>query len=791
MSTKLRRSFSEVFRGKKAASRSTITLATVPEFPEIDAPPRRVSNAFDDAAPSAHEEAQYQTHLQDAFIESLHDRIRTLDHERDRQGAKAMRLEHELQAREQVIQDMRQLLDRDRYRCRELDGTVANMRRMIEQLQHEHSQQMQEQEARRAQMRERLQREYKEQIQEGEARVEQGNVLIKDYSAQLKEYQVSYIRMSEAQGQLQGRVDELEAENKALLEPTEDGSATVQQEKIMLTKKVKALEAELAHERAECDEGRRALFEMHQRKSAVDSENKEMADKLALQVQEMEDIKAVLDQQMVELEEQRQMHEIQMEEASRVPWNCPTPRMILVNNMFSQGFQNTQGSGNAPNANAFRQSCSPAMLTNNLLDIKLDSQQARRLAENVSTADLKILPCDLCQLPKFANKSNNPRLRVNEFASASQPTACCSKFICSECYLNSITESLTNDWWNNLAPSCDHGLRFTHRGALANLLRQLGDKDSDNKMAMYDRILIFRAALAKLNPQPSDEALRIAARMHSQLAIFGRMYSLFDPAFNNTEPDEAGRIPPFNPGSVKMIRVDHEGGSIPVPLFIRFIRRQRRPKECAVCTDEFFDVDFASVEEWLDLCAGFHGEWMWKILLFPVKLGMGCNHEIDFCTGCLEQHLKTQLEQYGRNRCDQLACPSDGCARRLDYDEIRLYAEPETFELYDRYLHLNAISKLENFRWCLRQGCPNGQLYDDGEEMDPHIHCQECAFEMCYKHMIPWHEGLSCEQFESARDHGDPQYQQTQEWIANNTKPCPNCRENIQKGEACFHMTSN
>ncbi|KAF4334415.1 e3 ubiquitin ligase ari7 [Fusarium beomiforme] len=720
MSSKLRRSFSEVFRSKKA-TRTSVDLAPVPEFAGYEAqeqhPPHRVSNTFDDEAlfgSSAHQEAQFETHLQDAMVESLRDRIRTLDQQQTQQNLKVSRLEQQLQAKCQELQDMRHLLDRDRGRCHQLNQTVANM----------------------GQEKGRLEREHAQQLEKQEAGIKQEKLLLKDYCNQLKEYQVSYVRMSEAHGKLQQRVDELEDENRFLLQPTDDAPATTQQERLLLNKQVHALETQLAHEKVERDNGRLALFEMHQRKSAVDAENKDMAEKLALQVQEIEDIRQALDQQMALIEEQRQMHKDQIEESSRVPWSNPTPRMILLNKMFSQGFQNAE-TPDAPNAAQFLQTCSPALLTNNLLDVKLDNQQARCLAENLSTADLKILPCDLCQLPKFANKSNNPRLRVNEFASVSQPTACCSKFICTE----------------------------------------------------YDRILIFRSALAKVRPRPSVEGLKIAARMHNQLAVVGRMCSLFDPAFNNTEPDEAGRIPPFNPGNIKMIRVDHQGGSILVPLFIRFIRRKRKAKECTVCTDEFFDVDYASVEEWLDLCAGFHGEWMWKILLFPVKLGMKCNHEIDFCSGCLEQHLKTQLEQYGRNRCDQLACPSDGCGRRLDYDEIRLYAEPETFELYDRYLHLNAISKLDNFRWCLRQGCPNGQLYEGGEEMEPHIQCQECAFEMCFKHMIPWHEGLTCEQFESARDHGDPQYRQTQEWIANNTKPCPNCKENIQKGEACFHMT--
>lgn len=113
----------------------------------------------------------------------------------------------------------------------------------------------------------------------------------------------------------------------------------------------------------------------------------------------------------------------------------------------------------------------------------------------------------------------------------------------------------------------------------------------------------------------------------------------------------------------------------------------------------------------------------------------------------------------------------------------------DTNSRYDRYLNLNALSQYPNFRWCLRPGCSSGQLYDEDGPLDPQVRCEECTFEMCFNHSMPWHEGQTCEQFDSMRQHGDPEFQQTQDWIAQNTKRCPNCRENIQKGEACFHMT--
>jgi hypothetical protein len=60
---------------------------------------------------------------------------------------------------------------------------------------------------------------------------------------------------------------------------------------------------------------------------------------------------------------------------------------------------------------------------------------------------------------------------------------------------------------------------------------------------------------------------------------------------------------------------------------------------------------------------------------------------------------------------------------------------------------------------------------------------------MCFTHEMPWHDGLTCDEYESLRDYGDPNFAETREWIRTNTKPCPSCQVGIQKGEACFHMT--
>lgn len=60
---------------------------------------------------------------------------------------------------------------------------------------------------------------------------------------------------------------------------------------------------------------------------------------------------------------------------------------------------------------------------------------------------------------------------------------------------------------------------------------------------------------------------------------------------------------------------------------------------------------------------------------------------------------------------------------------------------------------------------------------------------MCFQHSVAWHDDQTCAQYDSVKAHGDPDYQKTTDWIKKNTKPCPKCRRNIQKGEMCFHMT--
>lgn len=451
--SKLKRRISSVFGGKKADP-TVSGLAPLREDAEDET-----------AFPAYFREAALDDHhLLQATVDSLHERSRTLEQELNLKSTENSRLDGQLCARTE-----------------ELRGLQRNVRRL------EHDS---------ARVR-HLQVEIENAGQEKRTAEEQHAQKVAELQERLKEYQVWSVKMSEAHAQVQERVDTLESQNHTLLQSTDRPIAELHQDKVALEKRVKMLGAELTHGRAEHQGDKRAVAALQNSKILADGRIKELTDRLALCGQENEAIKSdsvqKLDRMRRFLEELQQRHNVEKEEASRVLGHDLTPRIVLVHKMFSRGFQTTTVD-DRPNTSSFLQSCSPAMLTNQLLDIRLSAEQVQRLARNIAADELVVIACDLCQLPKFAPKPGvRSRLRVNEFARPSQLTSCCTKSICKECYLKALTKSLATDWWTNLdienwllcpMPSCGKPLPISHRAALENLLRQLNDRDKENNLAM-------------------------------------------------------------------------------------------------------------------------------------------------------------------------------------------------------------------------------------------------------------------------------------------------------------------
>ncbi|KAJ8133446.1 hypothetical protein O1611_g179 [Lasiodiplodia mahajangana] len=60
----------------------------------------------------------------------------------------------------------------------------------------------------------------------------------------------------------------------------------------------------------------------------------------------------------------------------------------------------------------------------------------------------------------------------------------------------------------------------------------------------------------------------------------------------------------------------------------------------------------------------------------------------------------------------------------------------------------NGLAEEPNFCWCTA-GCGSGQLHLEGRE-NPLMICTNCGGKTCFTHQSPWHDGLTCREFDKS-----------------------------------------
>lgn len=70
----------------------------------------------------------------------------------------------------------------------------------------------------------------------------------------------------------------------------------------------------------------------------------------------------------------------------------------------------------------------------------------------------------------------------------------------------------------------------------------------------------------------------------------------------------------------------------------------------------------------------------------------------------------------------------------------------------------------------------------------PIMTCHACKFKTCYTCDVPWHEGITCEEFKQQME-DDPHGAANNAYHDRHTKQCPKCKWSIEKKDGCEHMT--
>jgi hypothetical protein len=147
------------------------------------------------------------------------------------------------------------------------------------------------------------------------------------------------------------------------------------------------------------------------------------------------------------------------------------------------------------------------------------------------------------------------------------------------------------------------------------------------------------------------------------------------------------------------------------------------------------------------------------------------------------------MYEYVRNTWNtgiDIHCPE--CSIPLSHTAIKLilfnYGDTILYERYTKFDLDRALEENPEFMWCAH-GCGSGQL-NEGVAMNNSVQCINCHQLTCFTHKCPWHDGITCEEYDMFCNNGE--LHPDQRWINVNTKKCPQCHAHIEKNKGCDHM---
>ena len=205
----------------------------------------------------------------------------------------------------------------------------------------------------------------------------------------------------------------------------------------------------------------------------------------------------------------------------------------------------------------------------------------------------------------------------------------------------------------------------------------------------------------------------------------------------------------------------------------------------------------------------------------------GCEHEPTTCADCLSRHVREEIQ--GKRKATALICPAANCNQPLadsdisqvsktllqEYDTNRtvayLQSQPEfryrTLQvIMFKCLHvapakddqicsvvatsIDCPNLVPMCRWCAHPDCGSGQLVDQVNENDI-MFCAQCNRKTCCTHRTVYHDGSTCQQYDSQLKASSDAAALTARYMAStdNCKPCPRCGVAIDKNGGCDHMT--
>ncbi|KAK2760342.1 hypothetical protein FQN54_002411 [Arachnomyces sp. PD_36] len=218
------------------------------------------------------------------------------------------------------------------------------------------------------------------------------------------------------------------------------------------------------------------------------------------------------------------------------------------------------------------------------------------------------------------------------------------------------------------------------------------------------------------------------------------------------------------------------GLTISVDATSRRNRTKAKQRECIVCTNsKYLGRNEANFPK------------------FP-----NCDHEPLCCVDCLTKHalikLKARRMAFSNGGTPDfwsvVTCPQ--CNISLTEEHLRSSLSRADLKAVSEMVTLNGLHSDKRWIWCTSETCSSGQLHRRNTTKDNlyrRVTCRKCGVQSCFAHREPWHEGLTCAQYDDQNPKSES-VKSSEERIRNMTKKCPTagCGWRIQKQGGCSGM---
>ncbi|GAB4823734.1 hypothetical protein N2152v2_010780 [Parachlorella kessleri] len=162
---------------------------------------------------------------------------------------------------------------------------------------------------------------------------------------------------------------------------------------------------------------------------------------------------------------------------------------------------------------------------------------------------------------------------------------------------------------------------------------------------------------------------------------------------------------------------------------------------------------------------------------------VGCKHP--FCLGCLRGYVSCKVA----DRAFPVGCPLPGCGGAITTAECNLVLTREEQEVLGK-LEAEAAIPAPHKLYCPNKACSQLLLLDGEPPSDAEVQCPYCEQPLCAACRVPWHAGLSCQQFKELPDNMRGEDDRAFLSLAGKKKwrQCPRCKCMVERSSGCNAM---